>query len=138
MNFLRRPLRADTRFAQIDTLANTRGNTGGLLKRIDENRELLELLQQAAPDLLADKPWIEGWIRGNDNFFSELRSILQTPARLPAPEQPYPRPWPMRPTAWRAPIAWINYTMALAAARSAQRVSLTREPLVAGHHPVDA
>ncbi|EAO9321703.1 hypothetical protein OK94_21625 [Salmonella enterica] len=29
---------------------------GGLLKRIDENRELMELLERDAPELLAAKP----------------------------------------------------------------------------------
>lgn len=33
-------------------------NGGGVYKRIDENRELLELLTEKAPDLLASHPWV--------------------------------------------------------------------------------
>jgi hypothetical protein len=60
----------------IVELATTRGETGGLFKRIDENRELLQLLQEECPTFLREHRWIEGWIRGNDNFFTELRAIL--------------------------------------------------------------
>lgn len=60
----------------IVELATKRGETGGLFKRIDENRELLQLLQEECPTFLREHRWIEGWIRGNDNFFTELRAIL--------------------------------------------------------------
>jgi hypothetical protein len=60
----------------IVELATKRGETGGLFKRIDENRELLELLQEECPTFLREHRWIEGWIRGNDNFFTELRTLL--------------------------------------------------------------
>ncbi|MBK3865430.1 hypothetical protein G3A40_37435 [Paraburkholderia aspalathi] len=60
----------------IVELATKRGETGGLFKRIDENRELLQLLQEECPTFLREHRWIEGWIRGNDSFFTELRAIL--------------------------------------------------------------
>src|SRR5688572_17033545 len=50
---------------------------GGVHKRIDENRELLELLQQRAPELLEECPWIETWIGGNDEVFRGLEVALQ-------------------------------------------------------------
>lgn len=79
---------------EIERLANTRGSTGGLVKRIDENRELLELLQREAPDLLQAHPWMEGWIAGNDSFFVQLDSIVQ--ARPHQRWSDFPRPWPGR------------------------------------------
>jgi hypothetical protein len=50
---------------------------GGIYKRVDENRELLELLQTKAPKLLEEYPWIVGWIKSNDDFFValEIRSV---------------------------------------------------------------
>ena len=51
-----------------------------LFKRIDENRELLELMWRECPEFLSSHQWIEGWIRGNDDFFNELREILQSEA----------------------------------------------------------
>ena len=78
----------------IEELATKRGNTGGLVKRIDENRELLELLQKEAPEFVSSHPWLIGWIEANDQFFTQLDGILGTakPPHMPN----YPRPWPGR------------------------------------------
>ncbi|WP_461280328.1 hypothetical protein [Acidithiobacillus sp.] len=43
-------------------------NGRGIHKRIDENRELMELLQTTAPALLRECPWVEGWIHSQDHF----------------------------------------------------------------------
>ena len=43
---------ATHRLEAVQRLALERGVTGGLLKRIDENRELLELLQRESPQLI--------------------------------------------------------------------------------------
>ncbi len=80
-------------------LSTIRGATGGLIKRIDENRELLELLMREAPDLLNTHSWLIDWIRANDSFFTQLREILQICDRLGS--ERYPRPWPYRPPQWR-------------------------------------
>lgn len=79
----------------IEGLATKRGSTGGLLKRIDENRELLELLQKEAPEFVSSHPWLIGWMESNDQFFTQLDAILGTakPQHLPTN---YPRPWPAR------------------------------------------
>ena len=45
---------------------------GGLGKRIDENRELLELLYLDAPVLMKEKPWIAGWLHSQDEFLNDL------------------------------------------------------------------
>lgn len=79
----------------IEELATTRGNTGGLLKRIDENREVLELLQERVPDFVSSHPWLEVWLRCNDNFFVQLEAILETEKIWGACEG-FPRPWPGR------------------------------------------
>ena len=72
---------------------------GGIFKRIDENRELLEQLQQRAPDLLYDAPWIEGWISSQDAFLVDLAECLDGIEPLPAIRMPmadrFPRAWPI-------------------------------------------
>lgn len=72
---------------------------GGVHKRIDENREMLELLRREAPDLLANRPWIARWIKANDEFFCELESVVpidkgQFLSQTGYPEKTFPRPWP--------------------------------------------
>lgn len=64
----------------------------GLLKRIDENRELLEALQLHAPNLLKEMPWIGCWIKSNDEFFTEMavQLCIESPKNLPN----YPRDFP--------------------------------------------
>lgn len=67
----------------------------GIYKRIDENRELLELLQNEAPELLAKRPWIVGWLESQDGFLLDIAKAVGYP---PKHEQhhDYPRPWPGR------------------------------------------
>lgn len=64
--------------------------SGGLDKRIDENRELLELLQHRASRFLELHPWVVGWLKSQDDFLLALDQAL--------PERPKrrrgPRPWP--------------------------------------------
>jgi hypothetical protein len=67
----------------IDRLINSRGSMGGLIKRIDENRELLQTLQLKAPQLLVECPWIIGWISANDSFFVQLDQLLLAKGRRP-------------------------------------------------------
>ena len=72
---------------------------GGVHKRIDENRELLELLQEEAPEFLARNPWVTGWLKSNDAFFVELAEavpleegrFLSFAKRYPGQ---FPRAWP--------------------------------------------
>ncbi|MFP3637747.1 hypothetical protein [Paraburkholderia sp. SIMBA_054] len=78
-------------FDAVNTLALSRGDTGGLLKRIDENRELFELLEKECPEVIDRLWWVEGWIRSNDAFFVQLREILAL--ANPHPERAYPREW---------------------------------------------
>jgi hypothetical protein len=72
---------------------------GGVHKRIDENRELLELLQREAPEFLASHRWVEGWLASNDEFFVALASNVPITEGLfvaQARRRPdeFPRPWP--------------------------------------------
>lgn len=65
---------------------------GGVYKRIDENRELLDHIQQNAPALLRDAPWIEGWLDSQDRFLVEIANAAKPEdARL---GEDFPRPWP--------------------------------------------
>ncbi|AXH60520.1 hypothetical protein [Providencia huaxiensis] len=45
---------------------------GGVLKRIDENRELLELLYKDAPDFIGNHKWVIEWFKSQDNFLLQL------------------------------------------------------------------
>lgn len=95
-NFLKQLLcqsNANRKVMAIEELATKRGSTGGLVKRIDENRELLELLQERVPQFVSSHPWLVGWIQANDNFFTQLEDILETHQALRMPKD-YPRPWP--------------------------------------------
>lgn len=70
---------------------------GGVYKRIDENRELLELLQEKAPDFLQQHFWVEGWLQSQDGFLNDLARSIPADARLPrfnVVEGKFPRPWP--------------------------------------------
>lgn len=49
----------------------------GIVKRIDENRELLELLLLDMPDLMREKPWIYNWIKSQDEFLMKIANGLE-------------------------------------------------------------
>lgn len=67
---MRSPFKANQQLAQIkDVLERSQR---GLGKRIDENRELLELLYLDAPILMKEKPWIAGWLHSQDEFLNDL------------------------------------------------------------------
>lgn len=84
----------------ISKVKNILGFTGGgVHKRIDENRELLELLQRDAPEFLATHSWVEGWLSSNDEFFVALElNVPITEGRFLGQAQSrsgdFPRPWP--------------------------------------------
>lgn len=75
-------------------------HSGGVFKRIDENRELLELLREKAPALLGSHPWVEGWLKSQDEFLSELATQVPltelqfSPTPPGQPGHAFPRPWP--------------------------------------------
>lgn len=76
---------------------------GGIHKRIDENRELLELLQQEAPHLLKSYYWIEGWLKANDEFFNDLAATVPISegrflGHVKSTGTPFPRQWPNKST----------------------------------------
>ena len=84
---------------------------GGVHKRIDENRELLELLRKEAPEVIAKNPWIVEWVQANDDFFTELEAAvpLSEGRFLGAANgigSGFPRPWPGAPS--RSPLGPIQ------------------------------
>jgi hypothetical protein len=82
--------------AEIQAVACRIGR--GVHKRIDENREMLELLQKSAPDVLEKFPWVEGWLRAHDDFFTELANVIEVENTVGRNSSlPFPRPWPGRP-----------------------------------------
>ena len=83
-------------------------NEGGIYKRIDENRELLQMLHREAPTLLTQKPWIKGWLESQDAFlcalaesvepFSDGEVSIRKRGTDVSPTCPFPRPFPKRTT----------------------------------------
>lgn len=72
---------------------------GGVHKRIDENRELLELLQREAPEFMRQHSEVVGWLKANDDFFTELEqsASIEEGRFLDLALQPdsgFPRAWP--------------------------------------------
>lgn len=73
--------------------------SGGVYKRIDENRELLELLSEQAPGLLTTHPWVVNWLQSHDEFLCQLAVDVPLEKALFLPRHPhgaaaFPRPWP--------------------------------------------
>lgn len=83
---------AARRDQEVRELLSMRGF--GVYKRIDENRELLQLLQQEAPDFLEQFPWVVGWIQTNDEFFNALLHTAEIEHPIPIASVSFPRPWP--------------------------------------------
>ena len=65
----------------------------GIWKVIDEQRELLECLQEHSPETLRRCPWIEGWLARTDMFLVNLARLLSLPDTPPGMVR-FPRPWP--------------------------------------------
>lgn len=65
----------------------------GIHKRIDENRELLEILQKKVPEFLRENFWVVGWIKSQDHFLTSLEEVVDV-RRDPLNIDRFPRPWP--------------------------------------------
>ncbi|MGQ7932178.1 hypothetical protein [Paraburkholderia sp. D1E] len=71
-----------------------------LIKRIDETRELVELLQAQAPDLLRTHPWVLLWLEDNDSLLVELAEAIGEPSLTTDSRHRsgiWLRPWPLQP-----------------------------------------
>lgn len=76
---------------------------GGVYKRIDENRELVEYLCTSAPEFVKAHPWIFSWLVAQDVFLCNLAEMCPPTERPSFPlrnalhharGRAYPRPWP--------------------------------------------
>ncbi|MEB0032975.1 hypothetical protein QN372_19690 [Undibacterium sp. RTI2.1] len=74
---------------------------GGVHKRIDENRELLEFLLEEIPGFIDKNTWVEGWIKSNDDFFVAIEKTVPIAQGTFYSAQidsigklGFPRPWP--------------------------------------------
>lgn len=78
------------RLKQQKQLLNVIGSRqAGIFKRLDENRELLELLIRETPALLRTHPWVVGWLASQDDFLQELAIVSGIN------HQKSIRPWPL-------------------------------------------
>lgn len=60
-----------------------RARNGGIAKRLDEHRELVELLEKKAPELLQEHFWVRGWLEGQDDFLGRLYAIAEARGLVP-------------------------------------------------------
>lgn len=47
----------------------------GVVRQIIDNRELFELLEQSAPDLLVRRGWVAGWFKSRDAYLIRLARL---------------------------------------------------------------
>lgn len=86
----------DGKAEQMDTVRRVVATSHrGILKRIDENRELLELLQHEAPSFLEKYFYVEGWLKGQDGFLCDLLATVPVENRPALNGVKYPRPYPI-------------------------------------------
>ncbi|EGQ62314.1 hypothetical protein GGI1_12178 [Acidithiobacillus sp. GGI-221] len=73
-----------------------KNHSNGIYKRIDENRELMELLAlDHGPDFLERNSWVASWLESQDAFLDALREAAGMPAKkLGGSLEGYPRPRP--------------------------------------------
>jgi hypothetical protein len=69
-------------------------------KRIDENRELLELLNAKVPEFVAAHPRVEGWLQSQDEFLTQLALDIPIDDARFLPDahfgnDAFPRQWPV-------------------------------------------
>lgn len=85
---MKNPFKVGQQLTQIEAVMER--SQGGLGKRIDENRELLELLYLDAPILMKEKPWIAGWLHSQDEFLNDLAKAASV--ELGGKVRAYPSP----------------------------------------------
>lgn len=90
------PPAPQTSLSEIEEILRHEGR--GIYKRIDEHRELLQLLQHCAPNLLTHHNWVIGWLRSQDSFLCRVANTLaDSPAGFDGLGLA-PRPWPGPPS----------------------------------------
>lgn len=78
-----------------DVINVIKTNERGVHKRIDENRELLDLLQCEDPAFIKRCFWVRGWLASQDRFLCELADVSGVDNSVSYTEQKiYPRPFP--------------------------------------------
>jgi hypothetical protein len=77
--------------ARIHGVINS--HSRGIYKRIDENRELMELLaRDGGPGFLCRNSWVASWLESQDDFLDALRDACGLPVNKPGgPLEGYPR-----------------------------------------------
>lgn len=106
------------KITQFDAILNARSNAEslrsignavnqvgrGVFKRIDENRELLELLKSRCPEFLEQHFWVEGWLRSQDDFLTAIASAsgAHNPRSVSGKESTFPRPWPISSASFKS------------------------------------
>ena len=70
----------DERFEAIYNILTK--NEGGIEKRLDEHRELVEKLSADSKGLLDSTPWVIGWLKSQDDFLEAIYQQI-TAKRFP-------------------------------------------------------
>ncbi|MFI3270736.1 MAG: hypothetical protein R3Y11_01355 [Pseudomonadota bacterium] len=91
---------------KIGYVCGSHASWRGVFKRIDENREILQFLQEHAPEVLERFGCIESWLAGNDKFFVDLANALEIEQMIGI-DGNFPRPWT---GSFPMDDAYINFT----------------------------
>lgn len=78
--YVLRALRVADKDADVDNILRLEGGAG---KRLDEHRELAELLRKKAPDLLQQHPWVNGWLESQDSYLDRLCQLALRRKAIP-------------------------------------------------------
>jgi hypothetical protein len=54
----------------------------GCFQHIDQNRELLELIQQKYPSLFEENKWVESWTQSQEGFLNGLSKSVPSDTNL--------------------------------------------------------
>ncbi len=83
-----------------------KNHSNGIYKRIDENRELMELIMHDHhPDFLERNWWVAAWLETQDRFLDALREASGLSVNKPfGPLAEYPRPRPSYERYWQSEI----------------------------------
>ncbi|EHY0578637.1 hypothetical protein K1174_001952 [Salmonella enterica] len=67
---------------RIDSICEViKYSEGGINKRLDENRELLNLIEYQYPKLLSKHPWINGWIDSQEQYLLAIAECAHVRVR---------------------------------------------------------
>lgn len=69
--------------------------SGGIYKRVDENREIIQTLYKHAPEFVKNNEHVIGWLSAQDEFLTEISKNVAVKEPKFKPTNRFPRPYPL-------------------------------------------